>query len=96
METFWGELRRRKVIRVAIVYAVGAWVLLQIDYTDAPILELPTWAPKLILVLLVVGFIPALIFACAFDKKTEVSMTSPIPHDGHSGMPNRNRCKSTS
>ena len=42
METFWGELRRRKVIRVAIAYAVGAWVLLQIDYTDAPILELPT------------------------------------------------------
>ncbi len=31
METFWGELRRRKVIRVAIAYAVGAWVLLQID-----------------------------------------------------------------
>ena len=66
MDTFWGELRQRKVIRVAIAYAVGAWVLLQIDYTDAPILELPTWAPKLILVLLVVGFIRALIFACAY------------------------------
>ncbi|KAA9131340.1 hypothetical protein F3N42_08435 [Marinihelvus fidelis] len=61
------ELKRRNVFKVAIAYAVTAWVLLQATEVVSDILELPAWAPKLILLILVVGFVPALIIAWAFE-----------------------------
>lgn len=61
------ELRRRSVFKVGIAYAVTTWVLLQLTDTITQILELPGWVPKLILLMLVVGFVPALIIAWAFE-----------------------------
>ena len=61
------ELKRRNVIKVGIAYAVTTWVLLQLTDTISEILNLPEWAPKLILLMLVVGFVPALILAWAFE-----------------------------
>lgn len=61
------ELRRRHVFRVGIVYAVVAWLLLQVVDVIAPMLSLPDWAGRLILLLLLVGFPIALILAWAFD-----------------------------
>ncbi len=65
------ELRRRNVFKVGIAYAVTTWVLLQLTDVAAEILELPAWAPKLILLLLAVGFVPALIIAWAFELTPE-------------------------
>ncbi len=65
------ELKRRNVFRVGIAYMIATWVLLQITDVITPILELPAWAPKLILVILGVGFVPALIFAWAFEMTPE-------------------------
>jgi len=65
--SFFAELKRRNVFRVGIAYAVSTWVLLQITDIVAEILVLPEWAPKLILLILIIGFIPALIFAWAFE-----------------------------
>jgi TolB-like protein len=61
------ELKRRNVFKVGIAYAVTAWILLQMTEVVSGILQLPDWAPKLILLILVVGFAPALIFAWAFE-----------------------------
>jgi len=61
------ELKRRNVFKVAIAYAVTTWILLQLTDVLTQILGLPEWAPKLILVMLVVGFVPALILAWAFE-----------------------------
>ena len=61
------ELKRRNVFKVAIAYAVTTWILLQLTDVLTQILGLPEWAPKLILLLLVVGFVPALILAWAFE-----------------------------
>jgi TolB-like protein/Tfp pilus assembly protein PilF len=61
------ELKRRNVLKVAVAYAVSTWILLQLSDVLTQILELPEWAPKLILLLLVVGFLPALIIAWAFE-----------------------------
>jgi TolB-like protein/Tfp pilus assembly protein PilF len=61
------ELKRRNVFKVGIAYAVTIWVLLQLTDTIAEILALPEWAPKLVLLLLVIGFVPALILAWAFE-----------------------------
>jgi TolB-like protein len=65
--SFFAELKRRNVFRVGVAYAVSTWVLLQITDIVAEILALPEWAPKLILLILIIGFIPALIFAWAFE-----------------------------
>ena len=65
------ELKRRNVFKVAIAYAVSTWILLQLADTLTQILGLPDWAPKLILLMLVVGFVPALILAWAFELTPE-------------------------
>ena len=64
---WFAELRRRKVVRVAIVYVVIAWLLIQIaDATFEPI-GLPDWANRLVIVLVVLGFPLACGLAWAFD-----------------------------
>jgi len=65
------ELKRRNVFKVGIVYAVTAWILLQVTEVVSDILELPVWAPKLVLLILAVGFVPALILAWAFELTPE-------------------------
>jgi len=64
---WFAELRRRKVVRVAIVYVVIAWLLIQVaDATFGPI-GLPDWANKLVIMLVVLGFPLACGLAWAFD-----------------------------
>ena len=65
--SFINELKRRNVFKVGIAYAVTTWILLQLTDVVSEILVLPEWAPKLILLILVIGFVPALIFAWAFE-----------------------------
>lgn len=61
------ELKRRNVFKVAIAYAITTWILLQLAEAFGDYLALPEWAPELILLVLVVGFVPALILAWAFE-----------------------------
>jgi TolB-like protein/Tfp pilus assembly protein PilF len=65
--SLFAELKRRNVFRVGIAYAIAAWIVLQVADVIGEIMELPEWGGKLILLLLIVGFIPALIFAWAFE-----------------------------
>ncbi|MDX1459993.1 MAG: tetratricopeptide repeat protein [Xanthomonadales bacterium] len=65
--SFFNELKRRNVFKVAIAYVVSAWLLLQVADVLVPMLELPEWTGKLIFLFLLVGFLPALIFAWAFE-----------------------------
>ena len=67
MGSFFSELVRRKVLRVAAAYVVSSWVLLQVADLLTNILDLPDWAPKLVFLILLVGFVPALILSWAFD-----------------------------
>lgn len=79
------ELKRRNVVRVGLAYAVVSWVVLQIIDVISPIFDLPVWAPKLLFVILVVGAIPALIFAWAYEltpeglkKEADVDRTASV------------------
>lgn len=79
------ELKRRNVIRVGLAYGVVSWVLLQIVDVVTEILELPVWAPKLVLLILGIGLIAALVFAWAFEmtpegikKESDVDRSSSI------------------
>ncbi len=71
MTSFWGELKRRNVVRVSIAYAIAAWLLIEITATTFPILKLPDWSVTLVTVLVLIGFPLALIFAWAFELTPE-------------------------
>ena len=64
---FFIELRRRRVIRVAIVYAVAGWVIVEVASTVLPPLNLPEWSVKLVIVLVALGFPIAVIMGWMFD-----------------------------
>ena len=64
---FFVELKRRKVYRVAVAYAVGAWLVAQVVTQIFPFFEIAHWAVRLVIVLLIAGFPIALILAWAFD-----------------------------
>src|SRR5215475_10013706 len=68
---FFVELKRRHVYRVAIAYAVVAWLLTQIATQVLPFFEIPNWAVRLVVLLLIIGFPPALALAWAFDLTPE-------------------------
>lgn len=67
MSNLFQELKRRKVVRVAGVYAVVAWVLIQVADSVVPALQLPAWTSSLIVVLLLICFPIALMLAWAFE-----------------------------
>src|SRR5687768_7527884 len=70
-KNFFAELKRRKVYRVAVAYAVLSWLLIQIATQTFPFFEIPTWAVRLVIVLLALGFPVALLLAWAFDLTPE-------------------------
>jgi hypothetical protein len=70
-KNFFAELKRRKVYRVAVAYAVVSWLLIQIATQVFPFFEVPTWAVRLVIVLLALGFPVALLLAWAFDLTPE-------------------------
>ncbi|MEY2563276.1 MAG: hypothetical protein QOH88_1469 [Verrucomicrobiota bacterium] len=67
----FAELKRRNVIRMAGLYLVGAWLLTQVASTVLPMFGAPDWLPRSIVILLAIGFIPALIFSWIFEITPE-------------------------
>ena len=67
MTDFLAELRRRNVIRMAGLYLVGAWLVVQVAETLLPIFDTPGWVLKALVVLLAIGFVPALVFSWIFE-----------------------------
>jgi TolB-like protein/Tfp pilus assembly protein PilF len=64
---FIGELRRRNVIRMAGLYLVGAWLLVQVASTLFPAFGVPGWAIRALVIVLALGFVPALVFSWVFE-----------------------------
>ncbi len=69
--TFFAELRRRNVIRMAGLYLVGAWLITQVVSTLLPTFEAPAWVLRVIVLVLAVGFVPALVFAWVYEITPE-------------------------
>ena len=68
---FFAELKRRNVYKVAVAYAVVAWLLMQVASQIFPFFEIPNWVVRLVILLLVIGFPIALIIAWAFEMTSE-------------------------
>src|ERR1700676_2066409 len=71
MGNFFAELKRRNVYKVAVAYAVVAWLLIQVATQVFPFFEIPNWAIRLVVLLLILGFPIALILAWAFEITPE-------------------------
>ncbi|MGH8427851.1 MAG: hypothetical protein ACRES7_07710, partial [Gammaproteobacteria bacterium] len=69
--SFFAELKRRHVYRVAIAYAVTAWLLLQLGAIVFPVLHAPSWCEGVLLAFLVIGFPVAVLLAWAFEVTPE-------------------------
>jgi TolB-like protein len=79
---FFAELKRRHVYRVAIAYGVVAWLVIQIATQVLPVFEIPAWAVRLVVLLLIIGFPVALALAWAFDLTPEgIKRTGDLPND---------------
>jgi len=65
--SFWEEIKRRKVGRVAVAYAVVAWLLVEIVVTIEAPLNLPGWMDTFVIVLVLLGFPLALVLSWAYD-----------------------------
>jgi TolB-like protein/Flp pilus assembly protein TadD len=68
---FFAELRRRNVYKVAVAYAVVGWLLVQIATQVSPFFEIPNWAVRLVVLVIIVGFPIALVIAWAFEITPE-------------------------
>ena len=65
--SLFDELKKRNVIRVAITYAVIAWLLIQVLGLAANSFEAPAWVMKMIIAVIALGFVPVLLFSWAFE-----------------------------
>ena len=87
---FLAELKRRNVYKVAVAYAVVAWLVIQAASIFLPAFNAPQWAMQIIILILVVGFPIALAFSWAFEitpkgivRESEVNPNASITH--HTG-----------
>ena len=86
---FFAELKRRHVYKVAIAYAVVAWLLIQVATQVFPFFEIPNWGVRLIVLVIVIGFPIALVIAWAFEltpeglKRTEIADAEPVKRAKH-------------
>lgn len=85
MSTFFNELKRRNVVRVAVAYLILGWLVFQIAETLLPGFGAPEWIFKTLVLLVAIGFPFALLFAWAFEltpdglmKTGDVDVTTSV------------------
>jgi len=80
LTSFFGELKRRNVVKVAVAYAIVGWVLVQIADTFFPALQLPEWTVTLVAGLVILGFPLALILSWAYELTPDgMERTKSVP-----------------
>jgi TolB-like protein/Tfp pilus assembly protein PilF len=86
IDNFFTELKRRNVYKVAVAYAVVAWLLIQVATQVFPFFEIPNWAIQLVVLVMVIGFPIATVLAWAFEmtpegikREAEVDRAKSIP-----------------
>lgn len=96
LRDFLAELKRRRVFRVAVVYAFVTFGVLQVVDIAFPALKLPDWTITLVVALTLLGFPVAMVLAWAFDITSRgVVRTGPAPADSASGPQRPNPAAAT-
>src|SRR6266487_3212962 len=91
MNSFFRELKERKVYRVALGYAVVAWLVIQISATVMPAYHAPEWILPIFITVIALGFPVALVLAWAFEVKGGVIEKTPESTTGSLSAANRHR-----
>ena len=90
LKGFFAELRRRRVIRVLVLYAIGGWIIIQVAATVLPGLNVPAWSVTLVIVLVALGLPLAAILAWAFDVDDagirRADVAPPARHAGRASV----------
>jgi TolB-like protein len=74
---FAAELKRRHVLRVALVYCAVGWLIAQVSNTFFPALDMPSWTVSLVVMLVILGFPVAVLLAWAYDLTPQGIQRSP-------------------
>src|SRR4051812_7627281 len=76
---FFAELQRRNVYKVAVAYGVVSWLLIQIATQVFPFFDIPNWAIRMVVILLLLGFPVALVLAWAYELTPEgIKLTDEV------------------
>jgi len=84
---FFQELQTKRIYRVAGGYIVSAWVILQVAAIVFPSLEFPGWAMKVVLDVLLLGFVPALLLGWQLDLRRARAEKSSVLNKDAAGGP---------
>src|ERR1700686_1573008 len=83
---FFSELKRRNVYKVAVAYLVGGWALSQGIAQVFPVFDVPNWAIRLLVLLIIIGFPVAVVLAWAFEITPEgIKRTEDVDLSGQQG-----------
>jgi adenylate cyclase len=69
--SLWTELRQRRVVRLALIYAVVGWIVIEAADVIFPALLLPEWTPRLVVAIVLLGFPIALVLSWMFEFTSE-------------------------
>ncbi len=69
--SFYEELKRRNVAKVAVLYIIAAWLLLQVTDVLSSLLTVPEWTGSLVVLLLLLGFFPVMVFSWVYEITPE-------------------------
>ena len=89
MKGFFQELQTKRIYRVAGGYIVSAWVILQVAAIVIPSLEFPSWVMKIVLDVLLLGFVPALLLGWHLDLRRAKAENSSAQSKDAAGGPQR-------
>jgi hypothetical protein len=85
MASLWGELKRRKVVKVAAAYAVVGWLLVEVTATVFPIVQLPDWTVTFVTMVILLGFPLAIVLSWVYEitpeglkRDSDVRRSQPI------------------
>jgi adenylate cyclase len=85
---FWSELHRRRVIKTTIAYLIGAWVVIEVTATIFPLLLLPEWAARIVLVIVILAFPIVILLAWTFDiRRTDDVSESGVETTSNQAVP---------
>lgn len=86
--SFFSELKRRNVFRVALLYMVACWLVMQVADVGVSLLGLPEWTGRFVFLLLLIGFPLVMVFSWAYEitpeglkKEKEVSRDTSVTHE---------------
>lgn len=82
-QRLWSELKRRHVVRVAMVYAIVGWLVIQVANATFSDFGIPAWANRFVVLMVVLGFPISAVLAWAFELTPEGIKTSKTAREEH-------------